>query len=966
MDLLSSAPFDRYVLLRPLGKPRAEGAPSRTFVALDTATAEEVVLQTSPGTQKDLRVFLQNYQSARTQTSAHLPTILAGGIQGQTAFLATPLILGVDLHDLGRESSVGHELGVQLLWRMALGLSSLHGNRLAHGDLHPHNVRVTASGRLLLVGYLPAPFNTPSRHLPEDAVVRRFEAPEVLEGEAPTPRADLYSLGLVSMELLTGRPLLPRADLARTREFQETLQASLPRVMELAGDIPRGVQSVIHDLLQTDPARRPRDASEVMERLLLALPRHGERPDFPTLLAQPFGAAARRTQRDLLRQARTQLDQGALESAPSLLREAASLTPQVGERDRERLLDQVRRAFWGGFFPPREGFDRRAYLYQGLRLAANQLEAPLLADLALIRQRELLPADSPLLLLLPETPSETLDSTPEEALRRLEQRPGNEDALLELAVRSPGFAPARGRPLAALKADLLRAHGLYRQALYHRVLDLFLEEDQEAVLRDIQGLTQEAFREVATPSAVLEFEAEAVSPLTASLLDESLSGVSPEHSLASDPPPPPAEREVEGKGEGEEDPEILFSRAQVAVHEGRFSRAAEIFEHLMARGLLEEERYYAAVCAELRKLMWRSLVPRPGQEPPFQALRQVWRLVRQLELTDLVPLGESLILTSLPTEARDTLLQELLEEAPRSISFLQASSTHALELGDRTTWARHLVTAGWEFVHMRDLSAASKVLMAARSEYQSPDLDRAMQAMFWVGNELAETSLRFRICLDSLSSNEVEALEHVEDFLVSYPHFQPAQEKALELADQLECPELVSHQAIELGKRALLREEHATARRHFRSILETQFENDEALLYLASMETDRDGLPDDLDLLRIEILRRHELFAAAIHHARRMLRGGAEDLPSLHLLIELCRESGADPSSHCLRAGLLELEGGDLEQAEGLIRQALESSRQPNQVLGVLAGTPGIEKILSLSELEKMLEEGQEDPESPH
>jgi serine/threonine-protein kinase len=107
-----------------------------------------------------------------------------------------------------------------------------------------------------------------------------YMAPEQLEGVAPGFSMDLYALGAILHELLTGRPIFSGRDpISTMRAIREDPPPPLPP------DIPGPLQSVVSRLLRKAPAERPQDATAVADELesLCCILDH-------TCAEQPFGA----------------------------------------------------------------------------------------------------------------------------------------------------------------------------------------------------------------------------------------------------------------------------------------------------------------------------------------------------------------------------------------------------------------------------------------------------------------------------------------------------------------------------------------------------------------------------------------------------------------------------------------------------------------------------------------------------
>lgn len=147
---------------------------------------------------------------------------------------------------------------VDLAWQLADALAFLHGEGLVHGDLKPSNV-IVAEGRPVLVDFGLA--SSVDAAVPTTGGSAPWMAPERIQGGALDGRADLYALGVILFEGLTGRRPFTGATVGAVLEAH--LEVVPPRVE----GVPHDVADVVQELLRKRPADRPGWADEVAARL---------------------------------------------------------------------------------------------------------------------------------------------------------------------------------------------------------------------------------------------------------------------------------------------------------------------------------------------------------------------------------------------------------------------------------------------------------------------------------------------------------------------------------------------------------------------------------------------------------------------------------------------------------------------------------------------------------------------------
>lgn len=219
-----STRFGKYVLLKKLG----EHALGETYRAaeLDGDAIKTVVLLhlfTAPGIDAET---LMGAARARGQAPAHIGPGLAlaretGSVEGLT-FAAYDYAPGRDLPTLLTRANDGFstlnvEQAVLIVERIAKGLASLHnaGDAACHGFLVPQLVDVTTEGETKVLGYELGPGLARLAAAGRiDPALVAYLSPEVVAGQPPGRSDDLYSLGAILLELLTGRSPAVGEDLA--------------------------------------------------------------------------------------------------------------------------------------------------------------------------------------------------------------------------------------------------------------------------------------------------------------------------------------------------------------------------------------------------------------------------------------------------------------------------------------------------------------------------------------------------------------------------------------------------------------------------------------------------------------------------------------------------------------------------------------------------------------------------------
>jgi serine/threonine protein kinase len=211
------------------------------------------------------------------------------GVAGNETFAATELVRGLDLRRLltaaaQRGSGLPPGAGAALLAAAARALGFAHGRGLAHLGVCPTNILCTVDGDVKLTDFGYLALRLPARPADQSALLHRipYLAPEQLRGEAGTPATDVFQLGLIACELLTGQAPLAGAD---PREVQRrALNGELPVVVL---DLPKPLAQVIRRALAVAPIERFPEAgalADALDAAARASPLVGDRRDLAAVV----------------------------------------------------------------------------------------------------------------------------------------------------------------------------------------------------------------------------------------------------------------------------------------------------------------------------------------------------------------------------------------------------------------------------------------------------------------------------------------------------------------------------------------------------------------------------------------------------------------------------------------------------------------------------------------------------------
>jgi serine/threonine protein kinase len=270
-ETVPPAQFGRFQVTGLLGR----GASGQVFVA--QAGDQRVALKTlelssalPPREQAEQRErFERQADVMRGLAHPDIVRLLDQGVVGTTPWIAMELATGAELSRYTRANRLLPEaVALRVMARVAGALAHAHSRGVVHRDLKPANVRIDlGSDQVKLLDFGVARL--------QDAAVTRtgvtlgtpaYMAPEQLTGDHADERSDVYALGVMLYELLTGRLPHPAATLG---ELLRAVSAGEPVPLgHWRPDLPAGLAALVARLLQRDPAARPQDLHRLAAELL--------------------------------------------------------------------------------------------------------------------------------------------------------------------------------------------------------------------------------------------------------------------------------------------------------------------------------------------------------------------------------------------------------------------------------------------------------------------------------------------------------------------------------------------------------------------------------------------------------------------------------------------------------------------------------------------------------------------------
>jgi eukaryotic-like serine/threonine-protein kinase len=266
-----------YRLLRKLGEGGFGAVYKAEHPLLKKQAAVKVLHQVGGRDSEAVLRFVSEAQAANQIRSRHIVDIFSfGTLPDGRPFYVMDLLQGEPLDRyLRREPRVPVAATLQLLRPLAEALDAAHAAGIVHRDLKPQNIFLVwdAAGETV-----PKLLDFGTAKLLGESVVHTasgtpvgtplYMSPEQARGEKVDGRADVYALGVLCHELLTGQ--LPISGATALVVLMAQVSSTPPRVSEVSPDLPAALDAPILQMLSKDPAARPATAGEALAGLIRA------------------------------------------------------------------------------------------------------------------------------------------------------------------------------------------------------------------------------------------------------------------------------------------------------------------------------------------------------------------------------------------------------------------------------------------------------------------------------------------------------------------------------------------------------------------------------------------------------------------------------------------------------------------------------------------------------------------------
>jgi tRNA A-37 threonylcarbamoyl transferase component Bud32 len=281
------------------------GGMGEVYHARDTALGRDVAIKVLPpgftGDAERLRRFVQEAQAAAALDHPNILAIYQIGQHGNAPYIVSELLKGSTIRDLLRNGPLPVRKAVDYAIQTARGLAAAHDKGIVHRDLKPDNLFVTADGRVKILDFGVAKLLIPEASADRTMSVNTGEgtvlgtvgymSPEQVRGQVVDARSDVFSLGAVLYEMLSGRRAFQKDSSADT--VAAVLNEDPPELTSADRAIPPILERTLRRCLEKSPQERfqsARDVAFALEDLSSVSSHHVAIPDAPAAKRRPRAA----------------------------------------------------------------------------------------------------------------------------------------------------------------------------------------------------------------------------------------------------------------------------------------------------------------------------------------------------------------------------------------------------------------------------------------------------------------------------------------------------------------------------------------------------------------------------------------------------------------------------------------------------------------------------------------------------
>ena len=263
---------DRYQILKSIG----EGGMANVYLAYDTILDRNVAVKVLrgdlAGDEKFVRRFQREALSASSLSHPNIVEVYDVGDDDGLYYIVMEYVEGQDLKSLiKKRGKLTVTEAVDIMKQISDGMSVAHDSYIIHRDIKPQNIMILDNGLVKIMDFGIAMAINSTQLTQTNSVMGsvHYLPPEQANGKGSTLQSDIYSMGIVMYELLTGK--LPYKGDNAVEIALKHLKEPIPSVRETDASIPQAVENIVIKATSKNTKNRYEDAREMYEDLSTCL-----------------------------------------------------------------------------------------------------------------------------------------------------------------------------------------------------------------------------------------------------------------------------------------------------------------------------------------------------------------------------------------------------------------------------------------------------------------------------------------------------------------------------------------------------------------------------------------------------------------------------------------------------------------------------------------------------------------------
>ncbi len=254
----------RYEILEEIGKGGMAYVYKARCIMLNRIVAIKVLRDDLEGDEEFLNRFNSEAQSAASLTHPNIVGIFDVGTDNDKHYIVMEYVEGITLKNyIAQNVNLQYEEALDIAYQIADALGAAHDKNIVHRDIKPHNILITEDKKIKVTDFGIARTGTGNTLSSNDDILGsvHYISPEQARGEAVDTRSDLYSLGIVMYEMITGR--VPFDSDTPVAVAMMQIDGTAERVSAVDPDMPETVEQIIFKAISKDPDLRYQNADDI-------------------------------------------------------------------------------------------------------------------------------------------------------------------------------------------------------------------------------------------------------------------------------------------------------------------------------------------------------------------------------------------------------------------------------------------------------------------------------------------------------------------------------------------------------------------------------------------------------------------------------------------------------------------------------------------------------------------------------